>query len=417
MLEQEIRALLDATKAANEKIAGIRSDLDATKANDSLAAQKLGKMEADLATALSAKQDAELKLKAMEDRLADVETKANRPGAMGGAAAVDEHKQALVAFLRNPEDAKAVAALQDFRTKAAEFNSLTGEAGGHAIPKVIASEIARVAQNLSAVRQIARVVTVGTKDYHELVDLNGAGTEWVGETNTRNKTDTGNLGKVQPTFGMIVAKPEATLESIQDSFFDAEAWIVDSVARQIAIAEGQAFVAGNGSNKPTGFLHGTPVATADATRAFGTLQFLATGQAAGLGTNPFDALYNLVFGLNAEYRANARFVMNSLTLAGYAKVKNSNGDYLLQPSLVAGTPDRLMGYASTIAEDMPDVAADALPVAFGDFQRGYLIADRAGLAIIRDPITRPGYVRFQVMKRVGGCLKDTNAIKLLKVAA
>jgi len=413
----ELQQLLAETKAANEKIAAIRADLDTTKASDALSKEKLAKMEKDLADTLAAKQAAELTLKAVENRLAEVETKANRPGSMGGAALLDEHKAALVAFLRAPEDAKAQADLASFQAKAAEFNSLTGIAGGLAIPKQVATDIAKVAMDLSPIRQIARVVTVGTTDYSELVDLNGAGFEWVGETDVRNQTNTPNLGEAKPIWGMIAAKPEATIESIQDGFFDVEAWLIDSVVRQFAIAEGQAFVSGNGVKKPMGFLNGAPVATADATRAFGVLQFLVTGQAAALGAAPFDPLYNLVFGTKAEYRANARFVLNSLTLAGYAKVKNANGDYIFQPSPVAGTPDRLLGYGTTIAEDMPNVAADAFPVAFGDFNRGYLIADRAGLTVIRDPITKPGYVRFQLFRRVGGCLKDTNAIKLLKVAA
>lgn len=416
-MSDELKTLLAETKAANEKITAIRGELDATKASDALSKEKISKMEKDLAETLSAKQAAELTLKAVENRLAEVETKANRPGAMGGSAAVDEHKAALVAFLRAPEDAKAQADLAAFQAKAAEFNSLTGIAGGLAIPKQVATEIAKVAQDLSPIRQIARVVTVGTTDYSELVDLNGAGWEWVGETDTRNKTNTPDIGEARPKWGMIAAKPEATIESIQDGFFDVEAWLIDSVVRQFAIAEGQAFVSGNGTKKPMGFLSAASVATGDATRAFGTLQHLVTGEAADLGANPFDPLYNLVFGTKAEYRANARFVLNSLTLAGYAKVKNANGDYIFQPSPVAGTPDRLLGYGATIAEDMPNVAADATPVAFGDFNRGYLIADRAGLTVIRDPITKPGYVRFQLFRRVGGCLKDTNAIKLLKVSA
>lgn len=390
--------------------------IEAIRADQSADAAKMAKMEGDLAATLAAKSALETELKALEGRLDDVETKANRPGG-ATSVEVDEHKQALVAYLRAPEDAKAMQALAGFATKAAEFNSLTGSAGGYAIPKVIAADIARVAQDLSPIRQIARVVTVGTTDYHELVDLNGAGFEWVGETDTRNKTNTPNIGDVVPTFGMINARPEATIESIADAFFDVEGWLVDSVSRQFAIAEGQAFVAGNGVKKPTGFLNGTSVVTGDDARAFGVLQHYTTGAAATLGENPFDPLYNLVFGTKAEYRANGRFVLNSLTLASYAKVKNTQGDYIFQGSLSTGTPDRLLGYATTVAEDMPNVAADATPVAFGDFKRGYLIADRAGLVVIRDPITKAGYVRFQVMKRVGGCVKDSNAIKLLKVSA
>ena len=278
--------------------------------------------------------------------------------------------------------------------------------------------IAKQVQDVSPIRQIARVVQVGTPDYKELVDLNGFGTEWVGETSTRAQTDTPNLGEVAPTFGEIAAKPEATRHSLEDLFFNVEAWLTGSATEAFAIAEGVAFVSGNGTNKPTGFLAGpTPVVTADAARAFGTLQYIATGQAATLATNGFDTFHDLTYGLKAGYRAGSRFVMNSLTMAALAKIKDANGVYLLQRSVSEGSPDRINGYGITIAEDMPVIAANAFPVAFGDFQRGYLIADRVGMGIVRDEVTKPGYIRYIMFKRVGGKLKDTNAIKLLKIAA
>ena len=127
-------------------------------------------------------------------------------------------------------------------------------------------------------------------------------------------------------------------------------------------------------------------------------------------------LENIVERMQTEIAA-GRFVLNSLTLAQYAKVKDTNGQYLLQRAVSEGLPDMLMGYATTIAEDMPDVAADATPIASGDFQRGYLIADRAGRQLIRDEATKPGYIRWQIFKRVGGILKDSDAIKLLRVSA
>lgn len=293
----------------------------------------------------------------------------------------------------------------------------TAGSGGYALPEVIAREIAKQVQDISPIRQIARVVQVGTPDYKELVNLNGFGTEWVGETDTRTQTGTPDLGECAPTFGEIAAKPEATRHSLEDLFFDVESWLMSSGAEQFAIAEGVAFVSGNGTNKPTGILAGTPAATADGARAFGTLQYIPTGAAAALSSNPFDEMHDLAYGLKAGYRGNARFVMNSNTMASFAKIKSSDGVYLLQRAQAEGVPDRINGYAVTIAEDMPDVAADAFPVAFGDFQRGYLIADRVGMGLVRDEVTKPGYIRYIMYKRVGGKLKDTNAIKLLKIAA
>lgn len=415
-MSAELKQLVE---AGNKTIEAIRAEVDTLKSkSDPLAAEKVAKMEADLAATLAAKSAAELQLKALENRLAEVETKANRPGQAGaGAAEVDEHKTALVEWLRNPADAVVNQKMYEFSKKSAEFNTLTGQAGGYAVPKVIAAEIARVAQDANPFRGIARVVTVGTTDYNEVVDLGGAGYEWVGETDTRNRTNTPDLASIKPTFGSIVAYPQATIEAIQDSFFDSTAWMVDSAVERFAQAEGEAFMSGNGVNKPTGLLTVATSTASDASRAFGTAQHIVTGDAAGLGANPFDQLLSLVFGTKAAYRAQGRFLLNSATLASYAKVKNAAGDYIYQVSLAAGSPDRLLGYAVTVAEQMPNVAADAMPVAFGDFKRGYLIADRAGLVVIRDNITLPGYVRVQVIKRVGGCVKDTNAFKFLKVSA
>lgn len=415
MSATEMKTLLE---DGNKAIAAIRAEVEALKGkSDPISAEKVAKMDADLATTLAAKSAMEAEMKAMEARLAEVETKANRPGANPSAAQVDEHKEAFLTFLRKSDDSKAIADLTAFSTKAAEFNSLTGTAGGLAIPKVVSDQIVKIAGLLSPFRGIARVVTVGTTEYSELLDLGGAGYEWVGETDPRNTTNTPNLGEAKPSWGMISAKPEATIEALQDSFFDAGAWVVESATSQFALGEGSAFISGNGNKKPMGLLAAPQSAADDATRAFGTLQTIATGDAAGLGANPFDALHDLVFGTKAQYRTNARWVLNSATLAALAKVKNANGDYILQPAVTAEAADKVLGYATTIAEDMPNIAADATPVAFGDFKRGYLIADRAGLTVQRDPYTRPGYIRFQIFRRVGGCVKDSHAVKLLKVSA
>lgn len=416
MAMEELKALIE---EGNKTIVALRAEVEQVKSHDVVQAEKLARIEKDLADTLKAKQDAELALKSMEGRLAEVETKAARPGAGQRSGTDDvEYKEAFIEFIRNPHSPMLQQKMHDLQKKAVDVRTSTAGSGGYALPEEIAREIAKQVQDISPIRQIARVVQVGTPDYKELVDLNGFGTEWVGETTERNRTDTPNLGEVAPTFGELAAKPEATRHSLEDLFFNVESWLTASATEAFAIAEGKAFVSGDGSNKPTGFLGGpAPLATADATRAFGTLQYLPTGQAAALAANPFDTFHSLIYGLKAGYRSNARFVMNSMVMASLARVKDSQGRYLLQASVADGVPDRISGYGITIAEDMPDIAANTFPVAFGDFQRGYLIADRVGMGIIRDEVTKPGYIRYIMFKRVGGKLKDTNAIKLLKVAA
>lgn len=415
MANEELKSLIE---EGNKTIAALRGEVEAVKSQDVLKAEKIARIEADLAGTLAAKQAAELALKAMEKRLEEVETKANRPGGMGHQALADEHKEAFVEYLRKGTQGGADTRLFELQAKAADVRTSTGASGGFALPKVLADQVYKMLLDISPVRAIARVVQTGTTDYHQVVNRGGLAAEWVGETTARTAgTATADYGDVVPTFGEMSAIPEATRHSINDLFFDVEAELVRDGAERFSIAEGAAFISGDGTNKPTGILAGTPVTTADASRAFGVLQYVATGQAAALATAPFDTFKDLLYGLKAGYRANASWLMNSLTMAQLAKVKATDGQYLLQQALSAGDPDMINGKPIVIAEDMPAIAANAFPVAVGDFARGYLIADIPGLWMVRDELTKPGWVRFHMAKRVGGKVLDSNAIKLMKVAA
>lgn len=371
-----------------------------------------------------------------------IQRKLARPGALIEGAkqyspeAID-YKQAFINYVRTPNDPQVVSnlhakskALQaalrrdyelrygsndGWEQRAANVTTATGSAGGFALPEEIAAEIARLSVDISPIRQIATVRPVGTSDYKELFDINGAAFEWVGEGGTRSQTNTPDLAEVAPTFGTASARPRATEESLDDLFFDVEAWLISSVAEAMAQGEGTAFVSGNGTNRPTGFLTGTPVATADASRAFGVLQYTPSGQAAAMPTSA-DVFYDIVYALRARYRANATWVTSKLVLAAMRKYKATDNNYLWQPSLVLGQPDTFMGYRVVEAEDMQAVAANNFPVAFGDFREGYLIADRVGMRITRDEITVPGFVQFYCRKRVGGRIRNSQAIKLLKIA-
>ena len=371
-----------------------------------------------------------------KSRLEKVETKLARPGAFSGEKQdgeikeAAEYRHAFTDWMRAPGDherqqkaSQAQKALEAKRnadsreTRSTQAVTSTGSAGGFALPEVIERAIARLGVDISPIRQISTVRTVGSPDYKELFDVNGAAFEWVGETDARAQTNTPDLAEVAPTFGMASAKPQASEESLDDLFFNVEDWLISSAAEAMYAGEGAAFVAGNGTKKPTGFLGGpAPLATADAARAFGTLQYIASGQAAAMPTS-LDTLYDLVYSLRARYRSNAKWVTSKLLLSSLRKYKDSTGQYLWQNSVVAGEPNTFMGYGVVEAEDMPVVAANAFPLAFGDFKEGYLIADRVGMRITRDEITTPGFVKFYVRKRVGGKLRNTQAIKLLKISA
>lgn len=418
---QDIKSVADAIdkiatafeeyKSTNDK------RLDAINAGSGTAEfeEKLAKIEGDIA-----------QLEDIKAKLEKVETKVSRPGAFDGkkqdgeSREQAEYRGAFLDWMRAPTDTglqqKAANAYRKaIETKATQAVTSTGSAGGFALPEIIEREIARLSVDISPIRQIATVRMVGSPDYKELFDINGAGFEWVGETGTRSQTDTPDLAEVAPTFGTASAKPQASEESLDDLFFDVENWLTMSAAEAIAQGEGAAFVSGNGTNKPTGFLTGTPVSTADSSRAFGVLQYVASGQAAAMPTS-LDTLYDVVYALRARYRNNARWLTSKLVLASMRKYKDADNNYLWQPSLIVGQPSTFMGYAVNEAEDMPAVAANAFPVAFGDFREGYLIADRVGMRITRDEITTPGFVKFYVRKRVGGKIRNSEAIKLLKIA-
>lgn len=388
---------------------------------------KAGKGTGDLDAKLARMDSAIDSMSEVKSKLEQMETKLNRPGAFGGSSEstsreAAEYKGAFLNWMRAPGDQerqqKVTQAQRALETRAADARTTVGASGGFALPEEIERSIARIGLDMSPIRSLATVRTVGTPDYKELIDLNGAAFEWIGETDTRAQTNTPDLAEIAPTFGMASAKPQATEESLDDLFFDVENWLTMSAAEAIYQGEGAAFVSGNGTKKPTGFLAGpTPVATADSSRAFGTLQYIASAQAAAMPTSP-DVFFDMIYSLRARYRANATWVTSKAVLATIRKYKEATTNaYMWQPALAAGQPSSFAGFPIVEAEDMPAVGAGTFPLAFGDFKEGYLIADRVGMRMTRDEITTPGYVKFYIRKRVGGKLRNTQAIKLLKIAA
>jgi HK97 family phage major capsid protein len=395
-----------------------------------LDAIKKGNSTSDFDAKLAKMDDALNKLEEQKSELEKLQTKLSRPGNFDSKKRIDdesneqaEYRAAFMSWVRNPSDPERRTALQqrskmlaDVEQRAAQTVTSTGSAGGFALPEIIERQIARLSVDISPIRQLATVRTVGSSDYKELFDINGAAFEWVGEAGTRSQTNTPDLAEVAPTMGTASARPRASEESLDDLFFDVENWLITSAAEAIAQGEGAAFVNGNGTNRPTGFLQGsTPVVTTDASRAFGTLQFTPSGQAAALPTSA-DIFYDMVYALRARYRSNATWVTSKLVLAALRKYKDTTSQYLWQAGISAGQPSTFMGFPVVEAEDMPAVAANAFSVAFGDFREGYLIADRVGMRITRDEITVPGFVQFYIRKRVGGRIRNSQAIKLLRIS-
>jgi HK97 family phage major capsid protein len=301
-----------------------------------------------------------------------------------------------------------------------EMKAMSGTsdaAGGYAVPEEIDARVDATLKAVSPIRAIANVVKVGSSGYRKLVASGGIASGWAAETAARTETATPTFNEVAPPSGDLYANPAASQAMLDDAAFDVEEWLAQEIAREFAAAEGSAFVNGNGTNKPRGFLATATAATGDATRAFGTLQYIASGAAGAFAANPEEKLIDLVQSLRTPYRQGASWVMNSATLARIRKFKTTDGAFLWAPSLAVGQPATLLGYPVVEAEDMPDIAANSLSIAFGNFKAGYLIAERGETQVLRDPYSNKPFVHFYATKRVGGMVSNSEAIKLLKFAA
>ncbi len=301
-----------------------------------------------------------------------------------------------------------------------EMKTVTGAsdaAGGYAVPREIDGRIDAALVAISPIRRIANVVKVGSANYRKLITTGGAASGWVAETAARPETGTATFREFVPSMGELYANPAASQAMIDDAMFDVEAWIASEVSSEFARNEGAAFVSGTGTNRPKGFLTYATTAQTDNLRAWGTLQHVPSGAAGGFAaSNPQDRLVDLVHSLRPPYRQGASFVMNSATLAVIRKFKTADGAFLWQPGLAEGRPDTLLGYPVIEAEDMPDISADSLSIAFGNFKAGYLIAERGETVVLRDPFTNKPYVHFYAVKRVGGGVVNSEAIKVMKFA-
>jgi HK97 family phage major capsid protein len=297
------------------------------------------------------------------------------------------------------------------------LGSSTDAIGGYSVPREIDEAIDKTLVAISPIRAIANVVKVGSANYRKLVTTGGTPSGWVGFEAARPETGTPTFTEIVPASGDLYANPAASQQMLDDAMFDVEKWLANEIATEFARAEGMAFVKGTGASQPLGFLSSPNAITADGVRAMGTLQTIGTGVSAAFpASNPQDKLLDLVQSLRQPYRQGAVFVMNSTTATTIRKFKTTDGAYIWQPGMLSGSPSTLLGYPVIEAEDMPDVAANSLSIAFGNFKAGYVIAERASTTILRDPFTHKPYVHFYAIKRIGGQVTNSEAIKLLKFA-
>jgi HK97 family phage major capsid protein len=288
--------------------------------------------------------------------------------------------------------------------------------GGYVVPLETEQTIDRVLTKASPIRAIASVRPIGSNVYRKPIASVGAVSGWVAETAAPTTTNAPTLSAIDFPAMELYAMPAATQTLLDDAQVDIEQWLASEVQIVFAEQESTAFVTGDGSNKPKGFLSYTKVA--DASWAWDKIGYvLSGGDGAFAASAPTDALLDLVYAPKQGYRANAHWVMNRKTEAAMRKLTDEAGNYIWQPGTRAGEAASIFGYPVMEAEDMPDIASASYSIAFGDFARGYLIVDRVGIRTLRDPYSSKPYVLFYTTKRVGGGVQNFEAIKLMKFSA
>jgi len=336
----------------------------------------------------------------------------NGPGSQTGVSAEQRaYSQSFNQWFRSGDN-QVEATLRGLEVRAA-LTSQSDPDGGFVVPVEMDAAISRVLANQTAMRDLARVVVTNGSSYKTLISQGGATSGWVGEEASRGATSTPTLSEITVPYGEIYANAYATQRLLDDASIDIAAWLADEVAITFAEQEGSAFISGNGVNRPMGFLSYAPVA--NASYSWGKIGFVATGSSGAFATAGADNFISLYGALKPGYRNNGTFLMNDATLTVARAFKDTTNNYIWAPPTVKG-PDTILGKPVITDDAMPVVAANSFSVAFGDFRRGYLINDRMGAQVLRDPYTNKPFVNFYTTKRVGGGVVNFEAIKTLKFA-
>jgi HK97 family phage major capsid protein len=373
----------------------------------------------------------------MQNRLEAIEALSDRPRATVGGDQFSrdqvEHLERFKSWLRRPTEGSVKRQLDEaqgeMETKSAREGKAVvvgaGATGGYAVPEILDSQIEARVRLLNPFRSLVRVVTVGSRDWKALVSTNDSTNGWVAEAGARNETTTSELVERAPTFGTLYSYPYATEEAMQDVFFDVAAWLVEEAADGFAAAEATAIVSGNGSARPTGFLNSTPVTTDDGSpqRAAGTLEYIPITSPSSPYTSTGitgDTLIDLSMSIKEKYLLDAgkvAWVMSRATAANVRKLKDSYGQYLWQSGIAVGQPNTLLGFPVSLTDSMPAPTAGSYPIAFGNWSRAYILADRVGTMRIThdDNISAPGYHKFYMRRVVGGCVYNHEAVKVAKL--
>lgn len=290
--------------------------------------------------------------------------------------------------------------------------------GGYMLPHSTVGRMVSKIYEQSTMRQLATVVNISTDKLEGVVDNNEADAGWVSELGARTDTGTPQVGKWEIQAHEMYAMPKISQKLIDDAATNVEAWLAGKVADKFARVEGAAFTTGNGVGKPRGLFAYPTAATSDDTRAWGTFEHVKTGANGAFHTTKADPLQDLIGAMKDQYLQNAQWLMRREVRTALRKMKEATSDrYLWEPSMQAGQPDRLLGYAARVDQYVPAIATGSNSLAFGDFKEAYTIVDRIGVRTLRDPFTAKPWIVFYSTKRTGGGAISFDAVKFLNFAA
>jgi HK97 family phage major capsid protein len=335
-------------------------------------------------------------------RIVALETRMARPAIVRPenriAAEKPLHMRALDAFIRGYD-----ANLIDPEVRTVMTEATTGAGGGFLVPPEFFAEIDRNLILYSPMRSLARVIQVSTNGVLLPKRTANLTASWEGETDAEPAANA-VYGQNDLTVYEMKCYADVSNRLLEDSAFDINAELSIDLGQAFGQLEGQAFVSGTGDSfkQPLGLIGST----------------ITTTTTAGTAAITAAELINFFYSLPSPYAANATWVMNRATMGYVRQIVNTAGFYVWQGPLAgidAGDPATLLGRPVVEFPDMPDLGAGNFPIAFGDFKSGFRIADRVGLAILRDPYSQQtaGNVRFHARRRVGGMVTKAEAIRLL----
>ena len=402
----DIKTAVESMSGAFEEFKKVNDDrlaqIEAKGSVDSETEAKLAKIEADMDKFEDINQSivqGQKTAEGFEAKLTDIETRLKRPENMMETQDIDLSVKAWDSFMR-----KGIEGMDEHEQKALVVG--TAATAGNLAPAEYINELIKVVTQISPVRSVARVRATSNKEIEVPSKTATFAAAWTAEAGTRSETTgystTLNTIPTHELYAMV----DISGALLEDSVFDLEAEMNTEFAEQFAKAEGEAFISGNGTNKPTGILNGS------------TVGHTATGAATAAITT--DNLMDLVHGLKSEYAANATFMMNRATLGVIRKLKDTAGQYIFQTGFSgqSGLPNTILGSPYVEAADVATAANAAKSVIFGDFRRGFMIVDRVALSVLRDPYSQAatGNVRYIARRRVGGEVVLAEAMTCLKHA-